>query len=118
MFYIEDPDTTGHSYGINHQKMILKIKELDGVTKYLYQNLKKLGLNKRVNVIHTADHGMVSVTQQRVITVSDILEPESYWPGDSSPFVYIYPKKRESTEFLSLHIFLHNQHKFIANNII
>lgn len=96
MFYIEQPGTIGHFCGPNHPLINMKIKELDGVTKYLHQNLKKQGLDSRVNVVHIADHGMVPVTLDRVINVSDIIGPNSYWPGDTSPFFHITPKKSKS----------------------
>lgn len=93
MFYIEQPDIVGHYCGPNHPLVDMKIKELDSVTKYLHQSLKRYGLDKRVNVIHTSDHGMLSVTKERIIKISNILDRDSYWPGDSSPFVHITPKK-------------------------
>lgn len=104
MFYIEQPDILGHYCGPNHPILNKKIKELDDVTKYLHQRLKSQGLDKRVNVVHTADHGLLPVTKERIIKISDILDPDTYWSGDSSPFVYITPKEGKSAAGTCLNI--------------
>lgn len=93
MLYIEQPDSLAHAYGPNHQVVNDIIKELDGVTKYLHQKLKELKLSNITNVIHLSDHGMLPVTVDRVVNISQFLPPNSYYSGDSSPCFHIVPKE-------------------------
>ncbi|XP_012271475.1 ectonucleotide pyrophosphatase/phosphodiesterase family member 5 [Orussus abietinus] len=91
VLYIEEPDLLGHAVGIHgdlFDKMLIK---LDRITEYLHDQLGRHGLTD-VNVIHLSDHGMESVTLDRIINITNYINDSDYKIIESPTTVHIYPK--------------------------
>merc|ERR1711892_780107 len=67
LLYIEEPDHTGHMFGPDSPEVDQKLEELDGLVKYLVDELAKAGLEETTNVIITSDHGMASLSEDYLI---------------------------------------------------
>lgn len=59
--YFQEPDSTGHRYGIYANQILEKIKELDNSIGYLLDKFDSHNLWGRVNLIVTSDHGMTGI---------------------------------------------------------
>lgn len=90
ILYIEEPDYHGHFIGINNHSFNKILEKLDQITKYLHIKLEQYGLND-VNVIHLSDHGMTSVTLDRIIDLNKYINSTDYIFVGTSPGLHIYP---------------------------
>lgn len=90
MLYIEEPDYHGHAIGINNVPFNKILNKLDRFTKYLHLQLEKHGLED-VNVIHLSDHGMASVTLDRIIDLNKYINSSDYICVRTTPSLHIYP---------------------------
>lgn len=76
MCYFEEPDHTGHMFDPQSQETSDMIEHLDSLMCQFYCELSKLEIFDDVNFIVTSDHGMTSVSSERMIRLSDYLSPE------------------------------------------
>lgn len=90
MLYIEEPDFHGHGIGINSARFNSVLEKLDIFTKYLHDQLKEKCLGD-VNVVHLSDHGMSTVTIDRIVNLTNFIDPADYTSAGSSPVVNIFP---------------------------
>jgi len=73
--YFNEPDHSGHVYGTNSVEVNKQIKLSDEVLGYLIESLKDLNILNRINIVIVSDHGMVDVTDNRVINIADFNIP-------------------------------------------
>ncbi|XP_031625251.1 ectonucleotide pyrophosphatase/phosphodiesterase family member 5-like [Contarinia nasturtii] len=92
MFYIEEPDSHAHMYGVDSPVITNMISKLDNLTQYIQDKLVATGLDKRVNVIHLSDHGMTGVAPPNFIYLDKILANDSFKMYGTSPILQIVPK--------------------------
>ncbi|XP_047342864.1 ectonucleotide pyrophosphatase/phosphodiesterase family member 5-like isoform X1 [Vespa velutina] len=92
ILYIEEPDYHGHFIGINNYSFNKILEKLDEITKYLHIKLEQYGLND-VNVIHLSDHGMATVTLDRIIDLNKYINSTDYTFVGTSPGLHIYPNR-------------------------
>ncbi|KAG7213592.1 hypothetical protein KM043_002846 [Ampulex compressa] len=90
ILYIEEPDYHGHGIGINGPEFNKILMKLDNITRYLHQEIERHGL-KDLNVIHLSDHGMASVTTERIINLTKYINSTDYTFVGTSPGLHIYP---------------------------
>lgn len=91
VLYIEEPDDLGHALGINSPEFNAIIEKLDRFTKYIYDKLNESGL-RDVNVIHLSDHGMQTITKERIIDLNNFVNASDYSIVESSAGLQIFPK--------------------------
>ena len=96
--YFEDTDRAGHEQGPDSQAVREAIMRADSYLGRLQQGLERRGLADKVNVVVVSDHGMASVSNNRVIVVDDYLSPEDGQIVDINPTLAVYPRpgKEES----------------------
>lgn len=90
ILYIEEPDYHGHAIGINSPEFNKILQKLDNITRYLHERIDRYGLTD-LNVIHLSDHGMASVTMERIINLTNYINPNDYVFVGTSPGLHIYP---------------------------
>ena len=90
VLYIEEPDFHGHAYGVNAPIINEMLKKLDNITKYLHNKLKENGLED-VNVVHVSDHGMVSVTLEKVVNITSYIGKTGYTAVSKTTIILITP---------------------------
>lgn len=72
--YIEQPDSTGHGFGITTQRYKDAMEAVDRDTVgYLIHSLRGLNLFDKVNVIFVSDHSMTDTSSTRQIFLEDYI---------------------------------------------
>jgi hypothetical protein len=83
-----------HIYGEGYFSLWLQI---DNITAYLHQCLTNRNLLDKVNVVLLSDHGMTTVTPQRIFNLTQYVNKAFFEILDSSPVLQIHPA--EGTPF-------------------
>lgn len=91
ILYIEDPDYHGHAIGINSPEFNEILRKLDNITRYMHNKIDQYGLTDDLNVIHLSDHGMASVTMERIINLTNYINASDYVFVGTSPGLHIFP---------------------------
>lgn len=76
MLYFDEPDETSHNFGPFAPETKDVIHKLDSIIGNMYRQLRALPYGDKINVIITADHGMVEISPDRFIDWDDYLKPE------------------------------------------
>ena len=79
LLYFEEPDEQGHHTGPDSAELKEKIKELDSILGYLRKKLEEHHLSDTMNIIITADHGMVSFGEDylnKTVVIDELLDPD------------------------------------------
>ena len=80
LLYFLEPDETAHKYGTKSKPVDDVITgELNGILGYLKQKLEENGLLESMNIILTADHGMVDMNSS--VNIDDYVDPSWYHTG-------------------------------------
>ncbi|XP_075702545.1 ectonucleotide pyrophosphatase/phosphodiesterase family member 7-like [Rhinoderma darwinii] len=59
--YFGEPDVTGHKYGPDSQERKDMVSQVDRMVGHIRKRVQDYGLESRLNIIITADHGMAQV---------------------------------------------------------
>lgn len=92
MWYIEEPDGTGHAVTPDSSAVITKVEELDGVLNHFFTEVRKLDIFPKIDFIVLSDHGMATFYPENYVNLND------YLPRDSFDYVFdgvptlLYPK--------------------------
>ena len=92
MWYLEEPDHTGHTYSPEAAETSRMIERVDSVVGYFREGLKKLPHGKQVDFILVSDHGMARFDKERLINLADYLPIDSFTHVGTGPFTHLYPK--------------------------
>jgi len=76
LWYMDEPDHTGHKAGPGSSAVDKVVMELDSLLGVFLTKLEKLPIAAEVNVIVTSDHGMENVSDDRKVVLSDHLPDE------------------------------------------
>lgn len=77
--YINEPDSTGHTYGIHTGHYAKAIERVDrDVVGYLVESLKKADLFDKTNIIIVSDHSMIETSSNRTIYLSDYVDVKTF----------------------------------------
>ncbi|OWF35917.1 Ectonucleotide pyrophosphatase/phosphodiesterase family member 3 [Mizuhopecten yessoensis] len=72
--YFDEPDQSGHKYGPdNIVKIGLALERVDAAIGQLMEGLMHRGLHNCVNILLIADHGMSSISCDRLVLMEDYL---------------------------------------------
>nr|CAI5835266.1 unnamed protein product [Callosobruchus analis] len=105
MLYIEQPDTYGHIFGANAPQFKEMLRKLDNVTKYLQDQLESHHIADKVNVVHLSDHGLITITPQTFINITQYMKQGTYTWAGASPCIQITPHK--GIFVIKYHIYKH-----------
>jgi len=87
--YFESVDTNGHIYGPNTVPVFQAIQSVDVAIGLLLAGLEALKLTNQANIVITSDHGMTSISSQRVILLDDYVNLSLLTVVDWNPVAYI-----------------------------
>lgn len=91
--YFSTTDDVGHEFGPDSEETRYSVLEVDKRIERLMAGLRARKIDKQVNVIITADHGMTNYYAKKVTILDEIFDPKDadqvVW---SSPIVQIFPK--------------------------
>lgn len=90
MWYLEEPDHTGHTFSPEAKETASMIEQVDSVVGYFREGLRRLPHGDKVDFILVSDHGMARF--DRVINLSDHLPLDSFERVSTGPFTHLYPK--------------------------
>ena len=77
--YIENPDATGHSYGIFEEQYKKAMEAVDrDAVGYLIKSLKDANLFENVNIIFVSDHSMTNTSSSRQIFLEDFINLDDF----------------------------------------
>nr|CAD7394864.1 unnamed protein product [Timema cristinae] len=85
MLYFEEPDASSHIFGPESPQVLKQLAKLDRLTDYLHHRLVDNNLSDVVNVFHLSDHGMDTVTLDRIVNLTDYVDRSTYITSGSSP---------------------------------
>ncbi len=90
-FYLSEVDSYGHRYGPNSDSVLVALQEADRTLGYLVSELERIGIWPNVNIIITSDHGMVEVSNDKVIIIDEIIQMDDVEVYDWSPVAMLQP---------------------------
>ncbi|MBD3616937.1 MAG: alkaline phosphatase family protein [Gracilimonas sp.] len=105
--YFHFVDTQGHWYGPDSPQVIEAIKRADELVGYLIQRMNEEALTDITNLMIVSDHGMAEVSQDKIVVLDDMINPDdlevvAYSPalmanvkGDKLDEVYTALKQNE-----------------------
>ena len=70
--YFNEPDHAGHVFGANSNEVNNEIKKADDILGKLLRSLAELDIYNKINLIVVSDHGMVDVSENRLINVDNL----------------------------------------------
>jgi len=71
--YFSKADTYGHRYGPESDSTAAAVEEIDEYIGYLTRELTSRSLKDHLNIIIVSDHGMASVSKEKVILLDNII---------------------------------------------
>ncbi|CAI6352086.1 unnamed protein product [Macrosiphum euphorbiae] len=97
--YFEEPDHTAHLKGSDSQETKNQIVRADATLKYILDQIKHEKLENKINLIILSDHGMDTVTYDRMIHLDEYVSNTTYQSVMSGPNVFIHPNPNNLTKF-------------------
>jgi predicted AlkP superfamily pyrophosphatase or phosphodiesterase len=76
MWYFDQPDSDGHAYGPDSPEMVQTVQYLDSLIGVFVQKIRQLPVAGRINFIVTSDHGMGNISEDKVVMLDELLDPE------------------------------------------
>lgn len=98
MLYVEEPDYYGHIYSPDSDRVAQLLVKLNDLTRYIWDKVRELGLQERVNVVHVSDHGMDSLSPKNFINLTSFVPSDvKYDRYGNTPVLQIVPKVKQQT---------------------
>ncbi|CAL1586000.1 unnamed protein product [Knipowitschia caucasica] len=101
VLYWEEPDESGHVLGPESPLMDRIIADIDTKLGFLRNELKRAGLYESLNLIVTSDHGMMQLSNEKIIELDEYVGRDLYTWVDKSPVVGIIPAEGKFEEVYS-----------------
>ena len=73
LLYFSEPDHSGHMFGPESMEVANEITQSDQLLGYLLNRLDSLKIKDMINLIIVSDHGMSTVTNEKLIFIEDFL---------------------------------------------
>ncbi len=74
MWYYHEPDGSGHRYGPHGEKTREMVEQLDKWLGQFFTEMRKLPEFNQINFIITSDHGMATITKEKSVFLTEILD--------------------------------------------
>ncbi len=91
--YFSDVDGAGHNEGPNNEAVDEALSVVDAHLERLVEGLEKRGIFDQVNLILTSDHGMTSISPERVVLLDDYINLDEVRVVDYSPVALLIPQE-------------------------
>lgn len=96
--YFSHVDTQGHRYGTESDSVDTVIREADRIMGYLKEELQNNGLWDRTNILVVSDHGMIDLSEEKIIELDKIVNMDNIERIIWGPLTMIQPKSGKETE--------------------
>ena len=87
--YFNEPDHVGHVFGVSADEVNLEIENSDKILGYLIQELKKINIFNNINIIIVSDHGMVNVSETRLINIDNYINSDDFIIDGKGPILQL-----------------------------
>lgn len=97
MLYFHEPDSAGHKFGPESAEIISVIKNMDDILGYILAEIKKLDIADDINLVLVSDHGMTTISQDRIIYLHDhISDMDAFFSFTGDPVAQIHLKQQDA----------------------
>jgi alkaline phosphatase D len=76
LWYMDEPDGIGHTFGPDHEETYRKVQYLDSLVGVFLKKLNELPHAEEINIIVTSDHGMGPIDPEKTIFLDEYLNEE------------------------------------------
>ena len=116
--YFSAVDSAAHNFGVGSAQEQKAVTKVDQHIGDLLLGINKLGLEKQTNIVIVADHGMVNLSDQRVINLDPWLDLSAFivpdWSDESNsvhaPFLNLYATPNTTDALDAAYTKLHKAH--------
>ncbi|GAB5410113.1 MAG: ectonucleotide pyrophosphatase/phosphodiesterase [Balneolaceae bacterium] len=99
--YFSFVDSQGHRYGTDSEEIILAIQEADKLIGYLIQKLTEKDLLDSTNILIVSDHGMVNVSDDRLVVLDEFINTKYIEIIEGSPSLMMNVEEGKLDELYS-----------------
>lgn len=99
--YFDVVDTKGHLFGPDSLEIADAVKEVDEAIGRLLNGLKKRGLHRAANLVIVSDHGMESLSPDRIIFLDDYVDLKEVDIDFAGPNAGLRPKTGTAEELVA-----------------
>lgn len=93
MWYMEEPDKTGHRCTPDSSAIVPVVEELDKVLNHFFNQARQLDIFDRIDFIVVSDHGMATFYPDKYVNLNDYLPRDSFEQVFEGVPTLLYPKK-------------------------
>lgn len=93
MWYMEDPDVTGHRCTPDSSAIVAVVEELDKVLNHFFNQARQLDIFDKIDFIIVSDHGMATCYSDKYVNLNDYLPRDSFEHVFEGVPTLLYPKK-------------------------
>jgi len=98
MLYFDEPDSDGHKYGPENPDLIPTIEYMDDILGYILKGIKKLDIADEINLVLVSDHGMTTISQDKIIYLDDLVSNmDSFSTYGGGPVMQVHLKEKNNT---------------------
>ncbi|RPG19316.1 MAG: alkaline phosphatase family protein [Pelagibacteraceae bacterium TMED124] len=94
LLYFSEPDHTGHMFGPKSMETEDIITQSDQLLGYLLAQIDLLDIKDKLDLIIVSDHGMSSVTKDKIIFIDDFLPKEKVDYGRGGSILFVDKKRK------------------------
>ena len=91
--YVPNVDSDGHEYGPNSTEVWDAISDVDAMLHEIFVGIEERNLTDIVNVVVVSDHGMATLSIDRLIQLDDLIDVDLIEHIDGWPHYGLRPKK-------------------------
>ena len=102
MLYFNEPDHTGHMFGPESVEIKDMIVQSDQILGYLLDQISALDIKDQINIIIVSDHGMSTVTEDRLVFLDDFIPKDMVSYEGGGAILLLNQKKKQSSGFKGL----------------
>lgn len=96
--YVPTIDTLGHRYGTLGAEIDSGLNQVDLLIKTIFDGIDDRNLSSIVNIVIVSDHGMASTSNDRLIFLDDLIDPDSVEHTDGWPLYGLRPYEYNSSD--------------------
>jgi len=90
--YFDEVDTAGHDHGVEGPELTAAAEHVDDSLGQMVAGVHTLGLDDRTTFVVVSDHGMASLSMDRVIYLDDYVDPATIDVLELHGFLALAPK--------------------------
>ncbi len=91
--YFHEPDLSGHVYGPASTQAITALENVDKQLQDLLNGIKSRQLESKINIVVVSDHGMTSLSREKVVFLDDYIDMDDVLIVDNSAVIAIRPNQ-------------------------